>query len=700
VANPYEIAIHISMQNTVSPVLAMIAKDMLGLNMSVEKLDKAFERVGGNLKMLIGGATAMAGGFEIGKGLLDIAEHGKELTHQQNMLVRNGIEYNKVLGLTKDAFDSIAKAVPTASVIDILRATNELVSVKGTLAGAEKIVPDSLKMEAVIGNATGKSAERQGYDIWRSIEDKGIIQNKAETDFWKDLIVKGINATGAKVGGSDIYAYGRKAMSSWVTDSPESFPLALMEMQTLTPQTAGVMRRMFSRMVEGGQKLTKKQLAAWGDVGMLDPKGNILDRDVESTHPEKFIPMLMDNLEKHGIKGLEATKLWAQRALNASSSEYFLTAYAGMTEKDADGKTRLDKETENIRRALGMDSYEAMMGRPDRVRSPQDAIDASGAPGAAERAKAKAAEQADYGAVYGAVMLSLQKQWDGLLAAVGGPVAKAAIPKIQALTDALTSMSKWANDNKGATAMIADAAAVSSAVLMIGGAVAVTRGVLGVLGVTSLAKTLMGFGGDGGAAAAAATGGAASAAPAAAASGFLARLLGSPIGSFGAAMSLIIGDASGNTAVQDLIKKRTSGDLDYLKSKPGIVTAFDLDPTTRFHIDSQVRAGFDWWSRDRHYAESSLSNAGYRGNDKDLELGREASRGRALGAPQTPPPAPVLNLTQTITGVPVTLTLDGRVLSSMVMGLIVKGNQTVKGSSSFDGRSMPTPAGQTPRGSS
>ena len=44
--------------------------------------------------------------------------------------------------------------------------------------------------------------------------------------------------------------------------------------------------------------------------------------------------------------------------------------------------------------------------------------------------------------------------------------------------------------------------------------------------------------------------------------------------------------------------------------------------------------------------------------------------------------------------------LDGRVLSSMVMGLIVKGNQTVKGSSSFDGRSMPTPAGQTPRGSS
>jgi hypothetical protein len=484
-ASPYDLALHISMSNGVTPVLAIIAKDLLGLQMSASKLEGILAKVGTALKIGAGGMAAVYGGVEIFKGLEHIANKGEELIHQQNLMQRNGISYNAILDYTQTAYSQIAKAVPTANAVDILRITNELVSVKGTLEGAQRAITAAAKIEAVVGNATGRSAEGQGYDVWRATEDKGIIQDAVKTAALQEQIVKAINATGAKLTGSNFFSYSRRAMSSWITDSPESFPLQVMQMQTLGADTAGVQRRMFGRMIEGGQKLSKKQIAAWEGIGMLD-HGAVVGREIESTDPQKFIPKVIAALESHKIAGLEATKLWAQTALNASSSAYFLNAYTGMTERDVDGKTRLDKETENIRRAQGLSSYETMIGRPGADPMQKNGMRSEAA---SENVAAGAANRGDYKAV----MKSLTEQFDGLMAAIGGPVAKAAIPVMQQLTSIFTSLGGFANANPQVMTFIAEGAAALGAALIGLGSVAVIGAAIAIVGPVTAAITGIGL---------------------------------------------------------------------------------------------------------------------------------------------------------------------------------------------------------------
>ena len=67
-ANGYDVFIKLSMTNAVSPVLAIIGKEMLGLETSAHRLEQAFSTVGARLKLIVGGAAAMFGGYEIGKG--------------------------------------------------------------------------------------------------------------------------------------------------------------------------------------------------------------------------------------------------------------------------------------------------------------------------------------------------------------------------------------------------------------------------------------------------------------------------------------------------------------------------------------------------------------------------------------------------------------------------------------------------------
>jgi hypothetical protein len=51
---------------------------MLGLQTSAKKLEESFNKMGTGLKLMAGGAAAIVGGIEIGKGLLDIANKGRE----------------------------------------------------------------------------------------------------------------------------------------------------------------------------------------------------------------------------------------------------------------------------------------------------------------------------------------------------------------------------------------------------------------------------------------------------------------------------------------------------------------------------------------------------------------------------------------------------------------------------------------------
>jgi hypothetical protein len=71
-ASPYDIAIKISLENAVSPVLALIAKDMLGLGMTAEKLEQSFAKMGLSMKLALGAGVFAGAGLAAIKVATDL----------------------------------------------------------------------------------------------------------------------------------------------------------------------------------------------------------------------------------------------------------------------------------------------------------------------------------------------------------------------------------------------------------------------------------------------------------------------------------------------------------------------------------------------------------------------------------------------------------------------------------------------------
>ena len=104
--------------------------------------------------------------------MLKVASHGDKLLDQMDKLQRAGVSYNDTLRLQAQYYDKIAREVPTSTVAGYLKRYNEMRSVVGA-DKAEKIAPWSMKLEAIIANATGKCAEGEGFKMWRAMEMRG-----------------------------------------------------------------------------------------------------------------------------------------------------------------------------------------------------------------------------------------------------------------------------------------------------------------------------------------------------------------------------------------------------------------------------------------------------------------------------------------------------------------------------------------------
>ena len=81
---------------------------------------------------------------------------------QQDKLRRSGVQQNEILRLQADYYDKVAKAVPTSTLSDYLKEFNELRSVVGGEKAAQ-VAPWSMQLEAIISNATGKTASGEGF---------------------------------------------------------------------------------------------------------------------------------------------------------------------------------------------------------------------------------------------------------------------------------------------------------------------------------------------------------------------------------------------------------------------------------------------------------------------------------------------------------------------------------------------------------
>jgi hypothetical protein len=494
VANAYDIAITISCENSVSPVLAIIAKDMLGLTGSAKQLEQAFNRIGTGLKLAVGGAAGIMAGIGIEKGLLSIARAGEDLLHQQNIMIRNGLSHYEVANLTADAYERIAKAVPTAAASDILRTISELRTVVGT-ERAEKEAPFALKLDAIIGNITGKDSEGAGFALWRALEMKGItMSDPAGAEKLASTMAQIIGASGGKVTADSYRAFAQRGAAAWITASPHLIGGAgSVLIGDMSGDTAGTAYSTFYNSVMGAAQMSRQQIDAYRQAGLVDEskvrkikgssnvqmdpgaiKGVLeyshdLDQWVANVMAPSFHEAAKKIAAKSGVSEDAAYDALLGKAGRNKSTQRLFHMWG-----DPEFLTQIEKDREIWAQAQGLDvAYGTLLGDPsNKARGPSGRM-------------SEAADAADSGKSAGdylAVMKALEAQWKSFMEAVGGPVAQALIPQLKAITESLTNMASWANAHSDQVKTMAKVMEDLGAGIAALGAIALGAGVVALVG--------------------------------------------------------------------------------------------------------------------------------------------------------------------------------------------------------------------------
>jgi hypothetical protein len=449
--SPYEIAVKITMQNAVSGVFAVIAKDALVLEGGVARLTKMFSSLN-TASVAVGGALAALGGAGIISGLMNVANHGQKLLDQQDKLQRAGISYNETLKLQAEYYNKIAKSVPTSTAAEYLKTVNELRAVTGSTAEAAKLAPKAMMIDTLLGNTAGTSKSGEFYKLLRSSEMKGISTDADRRDALAEEMYKYISAFGTKLTANDFQTLARRGGTAWMNAKPEALgPIAVVAAD-IGASGAGTTLMTLQQLQMGANTLSKQQGEVLEQLGLLD-MSKVTRTGFGGGRLQVGAGGIKGSLEHMGdlpgwIKdvvypAIEKAAHGDEAMIQALISKLSPNRNASKLIEMFGSKGFLDQQFKDMGLA-GMQepvslAYEHLISRnPEGV-------------------KKKFAEQ-----------------YESMMQAIGSPMMQAALPVMTGVTDMFTSIGAWANAHPEGINLAAEAmAAVGAAMVILGGAAVV-----------------------------------------------------------------------------------------------------------------------------------------------------------------------------------------------------------------------------------
>jgi hypothetical protein len=441
----YKIGVELAIKDSFSSALALFGSKLTGIHAKVGEIEAGIGKWG----RAIAGVAGVMAGSALFKGLETIAKHGEELLHQQNALERAqgksvGLAeaHRRAVELTADAYNKILPKIPTATASDYIRTVNELYTVTGSYEAAKASAPMSLKLESLVGNATGKDAAGQGFQVWRAAENKGVTQDEAATDKLFGILSQDIIGSGGKITGEGIFNFSKYAGAAWKLANERALtggiPYAIAE---LGGASAGTGTQRMYNTIQGTRRWTRQQYDEWRRLGLIDPshvegdlggKLNLKPGAVRggldySGDMEGYVnQVIRPAFEKAGIKD--------PAMVNAELAKMFPDSTAArLAQTYYQQQQNIEKDRANYAGALPLgEAYQHMIDHDPK-----------------------------------AIMEAFNKQFEALLQALGGPLMQAAIPAMKMLTEAFTSMGQFANEHPQAIKLIGETLA-GVAVALIG----------------------------------------------------------------------------------------------------------------------------------------------------------------------------------------------------------------------------------------
>lgn len=446
----YEVFTKLSLVNGVSPVVAIIAKDILRLEGSVNSLNKSL----GNLstKLAIGGGLAFAGGTAVLAGMADMVKHGEKLVHVKQQLMAADVKGVELSKATAEAWKLSSKY--GLDVSQVLGDIKEARMVFGSTAHAIEFMDPLEKMRVVLNSVAegkGNAAKDAVYEMARAGELKGLQDPKDFVRYF-DQMTKVISASGGKI---DPHAflkatqYGRIASQGFSEEFyTQYFPSMI---QTMGASQAG--NALMSLMQNGAMgKAGKQGTNAWIEMGLI-------------THPEKLHTGIKGDLSggwdygatENAIGQITNPFKWAQETLGAALKKKFgenisadnpeviamLTRmYGNRTSAQAIAEmalqgNRMLKDAGLIKRAHGIEFADELMAHDPT-----------------------------------AVMNRFHFSWENMLEAFTEPLVQPKLDLMNRLSDTFNRLAKWAVEHPDAVASIGEGIAKLSAAFVVGGAAA------------------------------------------------------------------------------------------------------------------------------------------------------------------------------------------------------------------------------------
>lgn len=444
----WKIGVAISLTNGMSPVLAIIAADLLGIKGKVGEVERAFS----SWNTAIVGAGAVLAGGAMMAGLAKMVEHGKELVHVQAQMATAGMDQLQVAEATAKAWEISAKY--GLKVSEVAGDIKEARMVYGSTEHAIDFIEPLEKMRVVLNSVSegsGGRAKDAVYEAARTGELKGLITPEEFTRYF-DGMTKAISASGGKIDPKaylQATQYGRIASKGW---DEEFFTKYLPSMiQEMGPTQSGTaLMSLFGSVVQG--KVTKRSLGMMDDIGLISDPSKIIYNKLGD--PTGFQPGALagtDLMTKDPFR-------WSQEILRP------------LVEKKLGHEVR-PGDQDSIKLLSGMfgsrtaaQAIATLLLEGQRIRKDAGLIgEAKGTDAAEGLLKTDPT----------AAMNNFKNSWDNLLTSLGAPLVQTAINAMTSMADVMKAVTTFAAANPETIKLVGQALIGLSAGLIAIGTMAV-----------------------------------------------------------------------------------------------------------------------------------------------------------------------------------------------------------------------------------
>jgi len=463
----WKIGVAISLANGMSPVIAVIAADLLGLKGRVGEVERAF--TGWNTALM--GTVGILAGTAMLAGVAKLIEHGDELVHVQQQMAAAGVNQVDVAKATADSWKVAAQY--GLKVSDVLSDIKEARMVFGSTEHAMDFIGPLEQMRVVLNATTegsGNKAADAVYEMARAGELKGL-QGPDQFMSYFDMMTKAITASGGKVDPAAFLKatqYGRLASKGWDEEFYTKYlPSMIQEMNP--SQTGTALMSLFGTTIQG--KVSKRSLGMMEDLGLIEDQskitfnklgdpmgmspGAIKGTDLMTKDPYRWAQEILKPLVEaklgHDVKAgdEDAIQLLGGMFGNRTAAQAIATLLL-------EGN-RINKDAGLISGAQGVGASDAMLANDPKT-----------------------------------VMKNFTSAWDNLLTAFGSPLVPVGIQAMNSVANAMKSITSFAVAHPEAIKIIGEAI-IGIGVALVGlGAAAVIGAAVAIVGPVTAAVAAVG----------------------------------------------------------------------------------------------------------------------------------------------------------------------------------------------------------------